>query len=189
LFYYLVYFFETIFGRGLSESVLQSPTFAAMSKTCLYFRYQISSPKIMLKISAKTAAGSNFKQSATVLFTDQEKVGSWNDDVVQLVDGVVQFQVIAVKTGVSENVHYVKFSFSKLSSCPKKGSSLLTVFVFYLVIWKQLWPWLIGYFEGLLPASYLGNLGSIVTKRLDLTGIIDGCTDKDIRANVKRLHF
>ena len=132
LFLCLVYFLETIFGHGLYSSFIQSPIFDAMSETCLYFRYQISSPKIKLKILGKTSADSNFEASDTVLFGDQEQVGSWNDATVSLPDGVIQFQIIADKTGVSNNIHFVMIDSIRFSSCPDEGTtSIRPFFAFY----------------------------------------------------------
>jgi len=131
VFLYLVYFLETIFGRGLNRSVLDSPIFSPMSKACLRFSYQISSPSIQLAVMEKTASNSDFKpipqSGLPVLFSDQETVGSWNDVSVSLADDAIQFRIIAEKTRVSSNIHYAMIDFMQLTSCSDEGSGLITL--------------------------------------------------------------
>jgi len=122
VFRYSVYYLEAIFGRGLDKSTLQSPTFSAISKSCLYLQYQISSPKIKLKIFSRTTTESTFELNKIVLFSDQEKIGTWSDASVELVNDVTQFQIVADKTGVSTNVHYVKVGIIELIPCPITGT-------------------------------------------------------------------
>lgn len=127
----LAYYLETTFGRGLDKSTLQSPIFIATSKVCLYFRYRISSPKIVLKIFEWTTAKPKFQLIETVLFSDQEgDASSWGDTTVELGEGVTQFQLVAEKTGLSSNIHYVMVDDVKLSPCPTKGK----LFAFILSI-------------------------------------------------------
>jgi len=129
VFLYLVYFLETIFGRGLNRSVLESPVFSPMSKACLRFQYQISSPAIHLTIWGKTASNSDFEPiqhaELPVLFSDQDRVGSWNDVSVPFADDVIQFRIIAEKTGVSTHIHYAMIDFLQLTSCSDEGSCFL----------------------------------------------------------------
>jgi len=119
------YFFETIFGRGQDEASLESPFFSAVSNTCVYFHYWISSPKIQLRISGRTSADAEFVPSGTVLFADQQVIDSWSDAVVGLDDGVIQFQIIADKTGVSNNIHHVLVDNVHLDLCPEDGNSAI----------------------------------------------------------------
>jgi len=126
----VAYFLQTTFGRGHDRSSLQSPIFGALSKTCVYFQYWISSPKILLRIFGRTSADAEFLESGTVLFSDQEKIVSWSEAIVPLVDGVIQFQIVADKTGVSNNIHHVLVDDIYLEPCPDKGSSLIILFSF-----------------------------------------------------------
>jgi len=116
------YYFKAIFGYGLDTAVLQSPGFNESSKTCLRFHYQISTPKITLKIFVrKKAAGSEFQPSGTVTFSNQKKIGSRSKATVELPDGSIQLQVVADKTGVSSNIHFVKIDNIQLIECPITG--------------------------------------------------------------------
>ena len=117
----LVYYLMTLLGRGLGTSSLQSPTFNETSKKCLYFDYQISSPKIVLNIFAKTTPESEFQLIYTVEFGDQELIGSWSHVTIELVDGVTQFRVIADKKGRSTTKHYVMVDAIKLAPCSTAG--------------------------------------------------------------------
>jgi len=57
----------------------------------------------------------------TIRFSDQTKIGSWSKESVRLTDGVMQFLIIAHKTGVSSNIHYVMINLIKLSACSEEG--------------------------------------------------------------------
>lgn len=115
------HFLEAIFGRGHDKAVLQSPVFSSLSNTCVYFDYWISSPKILLRVFGKTSADSEFQESGTVLFGYQEEIGGWSEAAVALVDGVIQFQIVADKTGVSNNIHHVMVDNVYLQTCPDEG--------------------------------------------------------------------
>ena len=118
-----VYYSEAIFNDGLDTAVLQSPAFNATSNACLQFSYQISSPKITLKILArKMTIGSKFEPSGTLTFSNQKRIGFWSKATVELIDGSVQFQIVADKTGVTSNIHFVKIDDIQLISCPVSGS-------------------------------------------------------------------
>ena len=159
---YLVHFFKTIFEHGLSKSVLQSPAFDATPNACLKFRYQISSPKIMLKISKKATVDSNFVTTETFLFSGQGEIGSWSHATVRLGDDTIQFQVTAVKTGVSNNIHYAMIDSLLLSSCSDKGNNNILITI--TTAWR-----LIGRSSSCRGSvvnsmdSHVGNLGFILS--------------------------
>ena len=122
VFLFSVYFLATIFGHGLGTSTLESPPFSETSKTCLYFDYQISSPKIVLNIFVKTTQGSEFKLIHTIEFSDQDMIVHWNYVyALELGDGVTQFRVVADKKGISAAIHYVMVDAIKLASCQNTG--------------------------------------------------------------------
>jgi len=121
MFLRLVYYLETLLGRGLGTSALQSPTFDETSKTCLYFDYQISSLKVVLNVFVKTTPESEFQLIHTVEFSDQELIGSWSHATIELIDGVTQFQVVADKKGITTIRHYVMVDAIKLAPCPTAG--------------------------------------------------------------------
>jgi len=126
------YFFQTIFGRSHDKSSLQSHIFTARSRTCVFFQYWISSPKIQLRIFGRTSEDSEFQESGKILFGEQNTIGSWSNATVTLVDGVIQFQIVAHKTGASDNIHHVFVDNVHLESCPNEGNthSLIKVTLF-----------------------------------------------------------
>ena len=79
----------------------------------------------MLKIFELTTA--KFELMGTVLFSDQDDISSWSDATVELDDAATQFQIVAEKTGVSTDMHYVLVDDIELSYCPSTGNYLLSV--------------------------------------------------------------
>ena len=101
-----MYYLKATFGLGTDEALLEIPV-SVTGNTSLKVHYQISSPKVEL-IALQSKAGQT-EVSKIKKYADQRKIGEWDDSFyVPLNPSVEAIQLVAKKTGITRNVHYVR---------------------------------------------------------------------------------
>ena len=113
-----VFFMTAKFGSSVGKAVLKSPVYNIKESVCLQFFYQITTPRIVLQISA-SAPNQADAFTATVTYDQQSNSGSWNQASFLFREGLNQLQFTANKMGITHSWHFVKLDRISLSSAEK----------------------------------------------------------------------
>ena len=110
---------KATFSTQTDIAVLYSPPLASSSKSlCLLFKYQISSPKIVLNLYTSTVTeAANFSLTKTIQYANQDTVGMWNIGLVTLPANVHRFRLEAFKTSVTTDVQFVILDDVEIKNC------------------------------------------------------------------------
>jgi len=101
------------------SAVLESPhSFQSTESLCLLFKYQISSPKIVLNVNVSSVASpAVFNITITLQYTDQQTVGKWSTGFVTLPRDVDRFRLEASKGSITTDVHFIILDDVEIKSC------------------------------------------------------------------------
>ena len=119
-----VYFVQVSFNSGIDSAVLISPWFNVSSTICLTFYYRITTTQISLSIMTSSLNNNLLKTVSTLSYADQSKPDSWNKAAVPLANGIIRLALVANKTGVSVDRHFVavdRINLAPYSTCITPG--------------------------------------------------------------------